>query len=350
MIQLVIIGTGSMANLHARSFREIDAVNLYGVYDIDSKRAAAFAKTHNIDKVFTGLREIIEDKECTAVSIVTPDKFHAPIAMDMLSGGKHTLCEKPLATNSDDARKMASIAKESGLVSMVNLTYRNSSAWQRLFRMVQGGELGAIRHVEASYLQSWLVTNYWGKWKETDALLWRLSRAHGSEGVLGDLGVHILDFACSPVGKVDNVFCRLKNFPNKAPDNKIGNYLLDANDSAYVIVEFSCGAMGAISMTRLATGHQNSVRLSIHGEKGAVRLDLDKSFQNLEVSSVGKSGEHQDWETLNCAETPSIYQRFSAAILSGKMDKPDFSDGAKVQVLLDACHQSDREGKFISIN
>ena len=78
---------------------------------------------------------------------------------------------------------------------MVNFTYRNAPAIWKARSMVTAGALGELRHVEAVYRQSWLVSRAWGNWREEDKWLWRLSRSHGSTGVLGDVGIHILDFA-----------------------------------------------------------------------------------------------------------------------------------------------------------
>ena len=94
---------------------------------------------------------------------------------------------------------------------------------------------------------------------------------HGSNGVLGDIGVHILDFASYGSGlEIDHVFGRLKTF-DKAPGNKIGEYDLDANDSFTMAVDFTNGALGVIHASRWATGHFNELRLRVYGEKGASR-------------------------------------------------------------------------------
>ena len=75
------------------------------------------------------------------------------------------------------------------------------------------GQIGKIRHVEASYLQSWLVSKVWGDWRTESQWLWRLSKQHGSNGTLGDVGVHILDFVVYATDtEIDEVFCRLKAF------------------------------------------------------------------------------------------------------------------------------------------
>ena len=84
--------------------------------------------------------------------------------------------------------------------------------------MVLAGEIGAVRHVEASYLQSWLVSKAWGDWRTEAKWLWRLSTQHGSNGVLGDIGIHILDFASLWRRRSTSSTCsrRLKTFDKAA--------------------------------------------------------------------------------------------------------------------------------------
>ena len=71
--------------------------------------------------------------------------------------------------------------KRAGVINMVNLTYRNAHAIQMARRMIAAGEIGEMRHVEASYLQSWLTGRHWGDWRTDERWLWRLSSAHGSK-------------------------------------------------------------------------------------------------------------------------------------------------------------------------
>ena len=74
--------------------------------------------------------------------------------MQLIAAGKPVFCEKPLALNHADALQMTEAAEAAGLVNMVNLTYRNASALQTARRMIEAGEIGEVRHVQASYLQS----------------------------------------------------------------------------------------------------------------------------------------------------------------------------------------------------
>ena len=212
---------------------------------------------------FGSLPEALAWGRFDAAMNVTPDAVHHPTTMALLAAGKHVLCEKPLAENAKLAWEMADAAKAGGLINMVNLSYRNVAALEEARKRIAAGEIGEVRHVEASYRQSWLVGNAWGDWRTDPKWLWRLSEAHGSKGVLGDVGIHILDFTCHAIGLMPvSLQARLATF-HKAPDDKIGDYKLDANDSAVMSVEFSNGALGIIHASRFMTGYGNDLKLAI---------------------------------------------------------------------------------------
>ncbi|WP_372353272.1 Gfo/Idh/MocA family protein, partial [Pararhizobium sp. YC-54] len=187
-MRLLVLGTGGMANTHAMNFATIDGVELVAAVDVDQVRVQAFALRHQIARTFTSLDEAIAWGDFDAVTNVTPDKIHYPTTLKLLAAGKHVLCEKPLAEDYAKADEMAKAAENSGLVTMVNLTYRNVAEVQKARQMVLAGEIGKVRHIEASYLQSWLVSKAWGDWATETKWLWRLSTKHGSNGVLGDVG------------------------------------------------------------------------------------------------------------------------------------------------------------------
>lgn len=348
MIRYAILGTGSMANTHATKIKEIEGVELVACCDIAPERCREFAQTHGFTETYQDFSLMLEKCDFDAISIVTPDASHAALSIQALAAGKHVLCEKPLAESVADAEAMTEAARQAGVINMVNLSYRDSSALQRAAEMVRAGKLGRIFHVEAHYLQSWLTAKNWGDWKTNPRWLWRLSTAHGSNGVLGDVGVHILDFASFPVGEVARLHCRLKTF-DKAPGDRIGDYVLDANDSAAMTLEFSSGALATVTTTRLATGHNNSLALSIHGEKGAVRIDLDRSYSLIDTCRLDPEGMNEPWETHYCPPTPNVYQRFITSIQTGVQDQPDFARGLAVQKLLAAAVESDREDRTVSL-
>jgi predicted dehydrogenase len=349
MIRLAIVGTGGMAHAHANQFKNMRDVKLVACCDIREDAAAAFAEAHAIPHSYGTVSDLLANEQLDAVSNVTIDAAHYPTCMEVIKhGGIHIMCEKPLATSAQDARAMARAAQKAGLITLVNFSYRDAPAIHKAHQLVQDGVIGEVRHVEASYLQSWLAMRSEHDWRNMEPhKLWRLSKKHGSNGVLGDLGVHIVDFATYPVGPVKRVECLLKTF-DKIPGNRIGAYRFDANDSALMTVEFANGAAGLIHTSRWGTGHSNSLRLRIHGTKGALVVDLDVDRNSLQICR-GKDIKAVAWKTLKCPQTPNMYTRFIRSIKSGVQDQPDFARGAEIQRVLDACFESDESGCFVRV-
>jgi len=343
-MRLLILGTGGMANQHAKNFAAIPGVTLVGGVDLDPKRVEAFNATHGIPRGFGSLEAALDWGEFDAVANVTPDAIHHPTSILALKGGKHVFCEKPLATDAQKAFEMVEVAEASGLINMVNLTYRNVAQLQKAREIVTSGQIGAVKHVEASYLQSWLVSKAWGDWRTESQWLWRLSRKHGSNGVLGDIGVHILDFASYGSGlEIEHVFARLKTF-DKAPGNKIGDYDLDANDSFTMAVDFSNGALGVIHATRWATGHFNELRLRVYGEKGGVEVQHRHNGSQLRVA-LNDDIETASWQEMDVEPVPTNYQRFVEAVRTGQNLEPTFRHAAELQKVLDLATVSETERK-----
>ena len=341
-IRVLIIGTGGMANTHAESYAKIDGVTLVAGIDTSAERLAGFQKKHNIAKGFTTVAAAVAWGEFDAVSNVTPVPVHYPTTMPMLAAGKHVLCEKPLAVNYDHAAEMTAAAQKAGVVNMVNLSYRNGPALIQAARLVADGAIGAVRHFEASYLQSWLTQPAWGEWSTEQQWLWRLSTAHGSMGVLGDVGVHILDFATYAAGAgVANVSCRLTTF-DKAPGGKIGDYRLDANDSANMHLRLTNGAAGVIHATRFASGHFNDLKLQIFGTQGGLEVRYENNVSSLR-SCLGADMRKAVWSDVAVLPVLNNYERFIAAIRGKTMVDPDFARGAELQKVLDLATASDAE-------
>lgn len=342
-IRLLVLGTGGMAKAHATAFAQDPRVEMVAACDVMPGRAAEFAAANGMAKSFENLDEAIMWGGFDAATNVTPDAIHHPTTMKLLAAKKHVLCEKPLAENFALADEMATAAATAGVINMVNLTYRNVAALHEARKLVTSGQLGNIRHVEASYRQSWLVGNHWGKWNELPMWLWRLSHKHGSLGVLGDVGIHIMDFAAFACNAMPvSVQARLKTF-DKAPGNQIGEYPLDANDSFVSTVEFSNGAIGIIQASRFMTGHDNELHLRIHGDKGAVEVKHFEGWTELRMC-LGENVHKMAWHHIKPEPVETNYRKFINAIVAGKNGDPDFRRAADLQKVLDQCFANDGKG------
>ena len=344
-IRVLILGTGGMANSHAEAYAAMPGVSLVAGIDTSTERLAAFNGRYGIANGFASVADALVWGAFDAVSNVTPDPVHYPTTMPMLAAVKHVLCEKPLAANYSHAAEMAAVAAQAGVVNMVNLTYRNGPALPHAAKMVADGAIGEVRHFEASYLQSWLTQPAWGEWSTETQWLWRLSSSHGSLGVLGDIGVHILDFATLVAGAgASNVSCRLTTF-DKAPGGRIGEYVLDANDSFNMHLRLQNGAVGVIHASRMATGHFNDLRLRIFGTKGGLDVRYENNISSLRACT-GDDRLTAVWRDVDVPPVQSNYARFIDAVRAGTQVYPDFARGAELQKVLDLAVQSDAQGSL----
>ena len=345
VLKVLIVGTGRMAAQHAQRYAEIDSVQVIAAVDTDLLRVQTFCRHHKIEHAYQDLDVALSKHHFDACSVVTPDAYHAPVSIRVLQAGIAVLCEKPLSDSVDSAQAMVDAAAGSGQTTMVNLSYRSSGALARARELVDATELGQIRHVEASYRQSWLATDYWGDWKTEDAWLWRLSSKHGSMGVLGDIGIHILDFLCAGVGQdISGLQCRLQTF-DKAPGNAINGYDLDANDSCVMNVQLANGVIGVVHMSRYYTGYMNDLFLSVHGTLGAVMVSTGQTGDSLQVS-IGKDMHSQTWKTVEVTAQPDTFERFINAVRSGSTASPDFAHAANLQHYLNLGFESHDTGQW----
>ena len=119
----------------------------------DPSRAAAYASKHRIPRVADGYEAVVTDPDVDAVYIPLPNSLHAEWTLAALEAGKHVLCEKPFTSNTAEADRVAAAAElaaeRHGLVVMEAFHYRYHPLAQRMQQIVESGELGAIRHIEA---------------------------------------------------------------------------------------------------------------------------------------------------------------------------------------------------------
>ncbi len=353
---LIILGTGAMAVQHAEAFGNIDGVKLVAAVEPHPGRLTSFSDRFGIERRFAALSEAIAWNGFDAIANTTPDSAHYETTMTGIAAGKHIFCEKPLATDQGRAAEMTRAAQEAGVINMVNLLYRGVAPLQVAREMVAAGEIGEVKHVEASYLQSWLTQPSWGDWRSDERWLWRLSTKHGSNGVLGDVGIHILDFACYGADlDITNVHCRLKTFP-KAKDDRIGDYELDANDSFTINASFDNGAIGVIHSSRWASGHRNDLALRIYGDKGGLEvkswrgghLVADPRYSSLRASK-GQDLETGTWRDVPVRPVPLNYQRFVDAVRRGETQEPGFATATRLQQILDTSFQSHMQNAALPI-
>lgn len=348
MKRILLLGTGMISTQHLEEFGALDDARIVACADASPGRAAAFAKAQGLEQGFESLAQAIAWGGFDAAINATPDGIHKPTTLELIAAGKPVFCEKPLAPSYADALEMTEAAERVGLVAMVNLTYRNAPALQKARALVIEGAIGRLRHMEATYRQSWLVSSGWGDWRTEPVWLWRLSRAHGSNGVLGDVGIHLLDFAAYGANdRFASLRADLVTFP-KAEGDRIGDYVLDANDSFAMTARLEGGALATVAATRFATGHANDLTLMLHGTEGALRVETDGKASALHAS-LGQDVHTHTWREVALEPTMRNARAFVDALNSGVNGEPSFRRAAEIQAVIDAAMVSAAEDRTVTL-
>ena len=335
-----------MANAHAEAYSHMKGVAITACCDLLDERVKEFAQKWSIPSRYNDFETMLKNEELDGVSIVTPDPTHAAASIAALSRTIPVLCEKPMASTLGEARRMLDASRKSNVVRMVNYSKRNSAGLQAARKLIASGGIGAIRHVEASYLQGWLATKAWGDWRKTPRLTWRLSKKHGSMGVLGDLGCHIYDMATFLCGDIDELYCRMETYDKGVPNNKLGEYDLDANDSFVSTVTFANGALGTIHSSRWAVSFDDRPFVRVYGDEATLQIDLNRSWDEYYLCKA----KSREWKTVTGKKTPSNYERFVHAIKSGTGDESDFENAFKIQMYLEYSMRSNARKGPITID
>ncbi|MBT1515625.1 Gfo/Idh/MocA family oxidoreductase [Bradyrhizobium sp. SRL28] len=146
-IRTAIVGTGYIAEFHARSIREAAGVELIATCDANLGRAQAFAGAWNIPRAFDSLSKMLKEAEIDCVHILTPPDLHFSLARQALEAGVHVFLEKPMCTSAAEADELVALAAERGLYLGVSHNFLFSAAFQRLREAVHSKELGPIDHI-----------------------------------------------------------------------------------------------------------------------------------------------------------------------------------------------------------
>jgi len=189
VVRVGIIGCGKIAQVrHIPEYAKLKNVEIRAVCDMNINRAREVADQFKIPQVYGDYRELLQMPDLDAVSICTPNMYHAAIAMEALQKGIHVLVEKPLATTLSDCQEMAIAAEQSHAFLMVGHNQRFSPVHQRVKAFLQTNELGRIYQFSTSFHHG--GPEHWSIDKENS---WFFSQKEAGFGVIGDLGVHKLD-------------------------------------------------------------------------------------------------------------------------------------------------------------
>ncbi|QQO33333.1 Gfo/Idh/MocA family oxidoreductase [Bradyrhizobium diazoefficiens] len=270
-IRLGMVGGGQGAFIgavHRIAARIDDQFELVaGALASDSIRAKASAKDLGIadDRAYGSFEEMAKAEAARsdgieAVSIVTPNHMHSPVAKAFLEAGIHVICDKPLTTTVAEAEELVALVRKTGRVFVVTHNYTGYPMVRQARAMVANGDLGEIRLVQAEYPQDWLTERLETSGQKQAA--WRTDPARsGAGGCIGDIGTHAYNLACFVTGlELDELLAQLSTF--------VEGRLLD--DDVQILLRWKGGAKGMLWASQVAVGNENGLTLRVYGSKGGL--------------------------------------------------------------------------------
>jgi predicted dehydrogenase len=215
-----------------------------------------------------------------AVSIVTPNNMHYPMAKAFLEAGFHVICDKPMTTSLEEALDLAAIVRHTGLIFGLTHNYTGYPMVRQARQMIADGQLGKIRVVQVEYAQDWLATPLEQTGQKQAA--WRTDPARsGGGGSLGDIGTHAYNIA----GFVTGLHCR-----EVAADVAIFVPGRRLDDNVQLLLRFAEGAKGALWASQVATGNANNLRFRVYGEKAGLEWHQEEP-NTLQFARLGEAPE-----------------------------------------------------------
>ncbi len=210
------------------------------------------------------------------VTIVTPNHVHFEPALAFTQAGIHVVCDKPLVHTSQQALQLMNAVEAARTVFAVTYNYSGYPMVKQARDMVRSGEIGELRKVVVEYNQGWLSSKLEASGqKQAD---WRTDPARsGAGGAIGDIGSHAEQLTSYITGEhISEICADLTTF--------VPGRLLD--DDANVLLRFRNGARGVLIASQIEIGHENDLRIRVHGSKGTLQWRQEDP-NHLVVASEG---------------------------------------------------------------
>ncbi len=332
-----VLGTaGIAAGCTIPGMKNAKSCELYAIAGRSIEKAEAFQERFGFQKAYEGYDALLADPEVEAVYIPLPNNIHCEWVEKALKAHKHVLCEKPIAMNESELRRMFKTAKENGVILMEAYAYLHSPYVSSLKKIVECEEIGKIDYIDTAFLTQDYSEDF------------RLHKELGGGGIY-DIGCYCTTMILSLVDS------NIEYIKADAELDKTG-----VDHMAGVLIKFTNGVRASFNAGMMLGMDTNDRydRLFIHGSKGYIRSNVEYNQEgDLEFEITFKDGKDErilhkakvNSESNYCLEieqlndcilngaTPHISEEFSIKnmrLLDKILDMVGYND-AKEEFILD---------------
>ncbi|SDJ08902.1 Gfo/Idh/MocA family protein [Salimicrobium halophilum] len=344
-IRIGIIGAGGIArSAHIPSYQSYGPdVQVVAVANHNKEKAIECAESFSIPHTFENEQQMLDEMDLDAVSICTPNKFHASQAIAALKAGCHVLCEKPPAMTVDEAETMASEAEKAGKILTYGFHFRFQPEVESLKKYIDGHELGEIYAAQTHYNRRRGIPS-WGVFTDKDLQ---------GGGTLIDNGVHMLDTALylmgypKPKTVLGATYQKIGNRPGVGLMGEWDYENFSVEDMARGMITFENGASLMFESTFAANIEElSSKKVSLQGDRGGADLFPLKIFQEKYDTLVDTTPAHVEKRNVH----EYLVHDFIDCILHDRQPLSTPSEGVLIQQIIEALYESAKTGEAVNID
>jgi predicted dehydrogenase len=342
-LRIGVIGLG-MGSAHIRGYKTHPDAEIVAIADVDAHKLAKVGDEHGVAKRYASAEAMLDKERLDIVSVVTPNKFHAPLTIAALEKGAHVLCDKPMAMNAGEARQMLAASKKAKKRLMINFSFRFAEQSQALKRVVDDGVLGEVYFGRTIWHRRRGMPGFGG---------WFGQKALSGGGPLIDLGVHRLDLALWLMGHPKPTWVMGSAYaPIATAAAKAENKAFDVEDLATGTIKFENGATLIVEASWAANIRERELmETRLLGTKGGlVQRNKNEGYEfeaELYVEKCGCQFDMALHPPVPAAHNAQYH--FVDAILKDTPHTATAEEGVLVMELLDAIYKSAELGAPVRI-
>src|SRR5229473_704855 len=351
-VRIGIIGAGFARSTQVPGFKNCDGARIVAIARARRERAEEVAREFAIDHVEDDWRALVARDDIDLVSIVTPVVTHCEMTLAALEHGKAVLCEKPMAMNAGEARRMADRARDAGVLSLIDHDLRFLPGRIRMQELLRRGNIGKVHHTKLTFRSDSRadMERPWNWWSD---------KTQGG-GTLGAIGSHVVDaFRWLLDTEVDEVFCDLATHVHERKDDSGKTRSVTTDDEANLLLKFADsestdGATANVSLSMVDAGASAHL-IEIFGVRGALKVDGNGYVWMAKVGDGDWTSVETDRGKLAPGMAEGSWSRGFTAFSEQIVDAlrggrttvegaATFEDGYRTQLVLDAARKSNENG------
>lgn len=334
-MKVAVIGCGNVSVMHFNALKENPDTEIIAVADIKPERADKKAEEFGA-KAYYDFDTLLENEELDCVHICTPHYLHTPMAIKALEKGINVLLEKPCSVSMKEIEELRAAEKSSGKQLGICFQNRYNACVREAKRIIDSGEMGAVRAVRA------FVT--WMRDKEYYSDDWHGTLDKECGGVMINQSIHTMDL-------VQYLGGRCKKVTAHVSTDKLRG-IIEVEDTASALLELENGA-SAVFYATLAFAENSDVFIEISLENGKLRLEgeklysIDKNGKSAEITGAADTVYHGQryWGSGHSVLIDDYYY----CLKSGEKFEIDAVEGGRAAMIVAACYESSKSGSSIEI-